>query len=550
MTLERGIRRYSQAALKRACPVALKKPYWHVRDRYSRLESMYGLIGPLRDYLSDRVDLPSAEAAIGRLLDCREQNFLTLVREQIYERPDSPYRKLLKHAGCGFGDLATNVRRDGLERTLAVLAAEGVYLTSEEFKGKKEVRRGNLAFGVFPSELEPATPRSGYTIHSSGTRNAPVSSFISLDYLRLRTYATCVFFAANDLFGRAHAMYDGILPASGGLNNLLLYSRFGVATERWFARAVPGPQDPYSRLTTHLIVIMGKLFGPGFPKPEFIGLGEVERIVRWIAENNRQGKSCCVTAAASNATRIARLAVQMGVSLEGTKFICSGEPFTDAKREVIERAGATGISRYAYGSGVNIGFGCGHPAYTDEIHVNQSMVALISHRRVDDGGAPIDPLLCTTLDPYAPRVLLNVESGDYATMHKRNCGCALERVGLILHLHLIRSFEKFTSEGMNYNYTDLFQLTENTFPAEFGGGPGDYQLVEEEDSNGQTRISIVVHPEIGALDEDRLLSRLREALGEKPWHSRFWNEAGTLRVKRAEPYASPRGKILPLHIRH
>jgi hypothetical protein len=359
-----------------------------------------------------------------------------------------------------------------------------------------------------------------------------------------------VFFAANDLFRRVHAMYDAMLPASGGVNNLLIYGRMGVATERWFARVVPGLQDRYALLTTRLIVCMGKLFAPGFPKPELTSLREVERIIHWIMERKRQGQSCCITAAASNAARIARMAIEMRLSLEGTKFICSGEPFTDAKREVIERSGASGTPRYAYGGSVNIGFGCGKPAYTDEIHVNQSMVALIAHRRTDEHGVAVEPLLCTTLHPYSSRIYLNVESGDYASMHERQCGCALEKAGLSLRLRQIRSFEKFTSEGMNYNYIDLFELMENSFPKEFGGGPGDYQLVEEEDDKGQTHISIVVDPQVRDLNEDRLCLRLRKALGEKPWHSRFWTEAGTIRVKREAPHASARGKILPLHIRH
>jgi hypothetical protein len=30
--------------------------------------------------------------------------------------------------------------------------------------------------------------------------------------------------------------------------------------------------------------------------------------------------------------------------------------------------------------------------------------------------------------------------------------------------------------------------------------------------------------------------------------TKLWHNAGTLRVKREIPYASPRGKILPLHM--
>jgi len=77
--------------------------------------------------------------------------------------------------------------------------------------------------------------------------------------------------------------------------------------------------------------------------------------------------------------------------------------------------------------------------------------------------------------------------------------------------------------------------------------------VEEEDSKGQSRLTLVVHPEVGKLDENRLLSRLMEGLAQGSRGNRFmakvWQAAGTLRVRREAPHASLRGKILPLHIR-
>jgi hypothetical protein len=100
---------------------------------------------------------------------------------------------------------------------------------------------------------------------------------------------------------------------------------------------------------------------------------------------------------------------------------------------------------------------------------------------------------------------------------------------------------------MNYNYMDLHELVEKDFPAEFGGGLGDYQLREEEDESGQTRITLIVDPAVGAVNEAALLRRLDNALGSG-WHKRFWRDAGTLRVAREAPHSGARGKILPLHI--
>jgi hypothetical protein len=107
---------------------------------------------------------------------------------------------------------------------------------------------------------------------------------------------------------------------------------------------------------------------------------------------------------------------------------------------------------------------------------------------------------------------------------------------------------------MNYFYGDHYEFFEKTFPSEFGGGPGDYQLVEEEDENGHTRLTLLVDPGVGEVDEEKILGWLRAALSEGSRANQFmagvWQNAGTLRVKREVPHASPRGKILPLHIPH
>jgi hypothetical protein len=187
------------------------------------------------------------------------------------------------------------------------------------------------------------------------------------------------------------------------------------------------------------------------------------------------------------------------------------------------------------------------------VHIDQSLLALVEHpKALDDMYPVIHPLMATTLHPLAPRLLLNVQNGDYATMITRDCGCALQKVGFTQHLHTIRSFEKMTSEGMNYSGSDLFELLENRIPAKFGGGPGDYQLVEEEDDLGQTRLTLLVHPDVGDLDEERLISQLQQGLAQGTRNNRFmaevWKQAGTVRVRREAPHASSRGKILPLHI--
>lgn len=460
----------------------LKRHYSEFSSDLTKLKGRVSFLVSLRRFFRDRITLAQAQDEIKKLLDSRTERFLELARTQIYERPASPYLRLLKIAGCQFSDLRAQVHTHGLENTLEQLAGEGVYLTSEEFKGKKEVVRRGDSFKLSGDDFQPWQASSGYVVQTSGTRNQAVRSTVSLDWLALRARAIAVFFSAHGLFSYSHAMYDAILPGSGGVNNLLFYAKLGISTERWFARKIPVHtrlEAQYHYWMTRLIVFMGQRFGPGFPKPELIDLQDIHRIVGWAAEKRRARKPCSIACAASNGARVARVALEMGESLEGLKFNVSGEPLTDAKQELMERTGASVTSRFSYGAGMTTGYGCGNPAYTGETHIVQHMLALVSHPRPLAGdGPPIHPLLCTTLDFSAPALLLNVESGDYGTLERRDCGCALEKAGLSLHLHDIRSFEKFATEGMNYAFADLFHLVEKALPSEFGGGVGDYQLVE------------------------------------------------------------------------
>ncbi|HEY1373000.1 MAG TPA: hypothetical protein VGH50_11065 [Candidatus Binatia bacterium] len=522
---------------------------------YKCLTDARALFLALREYFAHPISLRDAEDVVKRNVAARGENFLDLVRTRVYERPGSPYLTLLKIAGCEFSDLEAAVRRDGLERTLTALAREGVYLSADEFKGKKNIVRRGRSFRVSPADFDRPDALPGFTGQSSGTSNRPVSSTVSLDWLAATACARSVFFRAHDLVAAPQALYDSMLPGMGAINNLLIGAKIGKTAERWFVHKIPYKSrlsNLYSSLLTHEIVLAANRFGPGFPKPETGDCPE-DRIVDWIVGQRRSGRSCFITTLPNHAARICRAASDRGASLAGAKFYVGGEPFTEAKEAAIEKTGATSTSRYSYGGALTVGYGCPNPLERDEVHITQDIFAMIDHPDpIAHGPQLIHPLLLTTLHAAAPRLLLNVANGDYAVLSERKCGCAMEAAGFALHVHRIRSYEKFTSEGMNYFYGDLFELMEKTFPAEFGGAVGDYQLVEEEDRNGQTRLSLRVQPDIPNLDEARLLRRLHEELGKEHWANQFqmrvWREAGTLRIRREAPHMSLRGKILPLHI--
>ena len=81
---------------------------------------MYGrfVLGLPRFLRRQQVTVDEAKAAVRRDLAARNGNFLTLARRAIFENPRSPYRPLLRLAGCELGDIESAVRNKGLEATL------------------------------------------------------------------------------------------------------------------------------------------------------------------------------------------------------------------------------------------------------------------------------------------------------------------------------------------------------------------------------------------------------------------------------------------------
>ena len=104
----------------------------------------------LPGFFRQRITISQAEEAIKRGLEQRQAGFLELIRSRVYGDPTSPYRRLLEIAGCEFADFRDCVQHHGIEGALEQLARDGVYLTSEEFKGKQDVVRAGQCFRVTP----------------------------------------------------------------------------------------------------------------------------------------------------------------------------------------------------------------------------------------------------------------------------------------------------------------------------------------------------------------------------------------------------------------
>jgi phenylacetate-coenzyme A ligase PaaK-like adenylate-forming protein len=248
----------------------------------------------------------------------------------------------------------------------------------------------------------------------------------------------------------------------------------------------------------------------------------------------------------SNGVRVAQAAIEKGLDISGTIFRTGGEPLTPAKYAAIRKAGADAVNGWSLSEAGQLAGNCPDRQYPDESHVFTEKLAMIQRPvKLRGGSESVDALHLTTLLPATPKLMLNVELGDYGVLSRRRCGCALEEAGLTLHVHTIRSYEKITANGMHFLGTQLTAIVEEDLPRAFGGAPTDYQFVEEEDGTA-SRVTVVVSPRVGNVDEQLVITTVLTALGG---HTRGehmmagnWRQSGVLRVARREPYSTPNSK--------
>src|SRR5207249_4403021 len=189
----------------------------------------------------------------------------------------------------------------------------------------------------------------------------------------------------------------------------------------------------------------------------------------------------------------------------------------------------------------------------DDLHFFRDSHVLVQRSRpVREFGQSVEAFLITSLQPWPPKVALNLEIGDYGRVEQRACGCALGAIGLQDHIADIRSHEKLTGEGMTFVKSHLTKAVEDVLPRCFGGSSLDYQLLEEEDRNGILRVFLLASPALGPLDpaeiEQTFLAELAQGSQLDAHMARTWAQAGTIKVRREAPVVTKAGKVLPFHV--
>jgi hypothetical protein len=288
----------------------------------------------------------------------------------------------------------------------------------------------------------------------------------------------------------------------------------------------------------------------GLPRPEPLPVAEAGKIARISADYVRREGKCLVRTAVSMSLRVALAARDDGIDLTGVTFMGAGEPPSAAKVSGIRASGARYVPTYTFSEGGRVGMGCANPIDGTDVHFFSHRLAVIQRPQVVPGtGATVNAFCYTSILPTAPKLMLNMESDDFGILERRSCGCPLEAAGLSDHIRQVRSARKLTGEGITLLGSDLARIIEEVLPARFGGSSIDFQLVEEEDASGFTRMILLVSPELQIADDMEPAQVLLETLGKGELRADIARSvlaaAGSVRVRREKPVANSRGKLPP-----
>ncbi len=517
------------------------------------------LVWDLREFFKDTITLEQSKQVLENRIRNRGKNFLTVVQKAIYEYPKSPYLKLLRIAGCEYGDIETNVNKDGVEFALQKLLKAGVYLSFEEFKKGNEVIRGSQRFRFKPSDFDnPYVPVlfQGSTSGSSG-----IGTRTTFD---IKAHAEGTFYRLPELFANnclelPVGIYKPILPATSGISISLRQWKVGKPAIRWFTPVNEKQVNASFRdkLALRYLIYTSRLWGAKLVKPEYVDLNDAVKIARWMADTKKQAGGCCLATSVSPAVKVSHAAIQNGLDIRGTHFTVSGEPLTEAKYKQITSSGATISTKYtmAESGGTQIGCGCSYSNPNDDVHQHIDSIAIIQHPKtivLNSNEVTVQAFVCTTLLPSVPRLMLNIESDDYGIIENHSCDCVFGQLGFNTHIHHIRSYAKLTGVGMTIINTDLVRILEEVLPQKFGGSAADYQLLEEEDSEGRTQLNLLISPSVGDLAENDVVEAVLAELRRIPRGGRLaagvWGQEKTLTIKRMNPISNA-GKVMTLQLK-
>jgi hypothetical protein len=511
-----------------------------IRDAWSQTAAASRLAVDLPRFFRNPIDPDRCADLVRQKLRVRDERFLAVARKTIFTNARSPYSRLLRSAGCEWGDLARMVRSDGLDEAMHTLARRGVYVTSAELKGRRSIRRGSLQFSPRPGDFENPLIRPHMYFPTSGSTGS--------SRLLGRTLAERSEYALINVLGlRAHGVTNPVV-VSWRLAPLTIldYGAVGWRTVGWFNPV--SHTTPAVRAWQLLFVTLARMGGVRVPLLRSMPLAQPDRMLDWLVPRLAEHSEIVVLGYCSTIVRTALAATDRGLALHGVCFQPVGEPYTRERHAAIVATGARSIPQFGAMEHGSMSAGCAHPRSADDVHIATYRVAVI-RRGPDLHGDDAGALAITTIDPTTPTVMFNTDLGDDADVVTRDCGCLMGHTGLTQHVLNIRPFERLTSEGVTFEGADIVAILERDLPAHCGGGPTDYQLAEEQSVDGRPRLVLRVHPRLGAPDVERIRTRFLNVIGAAGLANRHAShvlrEAGTVEVVSQAPIATVVGKIPP-----
>src|SRR5687768_17564266 len=194
-----------------------------------------GFAAGLPSFLRQRVTPDAANAIIAERLRKREENFLSLLRLTVFARPGSPYRFIMKEAGCDAGDIEALVRADGLDAALKSLERGGVSVTFDEFKARSPMVRNGRTLEVHSSAFDNPLGSRKVESQTTGSTGAATRVNMNLDHVMATVPARLLAEVANGVHGLPLIVYRAGFPSSAAASNILQHIVMGNPVRRWFS---------------------------------------------------------------------------------------------------------------------------------------------------------------------------------------------------------------------------------------------------------------------------------------------------------------------------
>src|SRR5205809_1452622 len=319
----------------RAGERALVSPMLSIVSFFSNTYGLCRFATGLRAFLRRPISLEEARAIVMRGMQRREAALLEKLEGAVFGNPRSPYLALFRNAGCGWEDVREAVEQDGVEGALERFLKAGVYVTFEEFKGRKPAVRGSQTFFFRDTDFDNPLMIPHFESRSGGTRGRPTRIRIDLEHAAQTAPHWALWFAAHEWLDRPLVFWTP--THSGVAHTQLLAAKFGKRFIKWFATIGMGT------LKNRLIsaCVHGLVRGAaGWTRPEFVQLSEAARVGDYLVHLVRRGYKPCINTSPSEAIQVCLAMAARGISLENVAFLLGAEPLTPARRTTIEASGA------------------------------------------------------------------------------------------------------------------------------------------------------------------------------------------------------------------